>query len=350
MTLRLLADDLTGALDSAAAFCGGGAVCVFLAPPPVLPAGPAAIDLGCRDGSEAAAVAATAAAAPLLAGAGIAFLKIDSLLRGHWAAMLAALWRRGGFRHCVFAPAFPAQGRVTRQGRQFLREADGTLRPVTVDPRAALAAQGVTEIAVQDAAVEAELRAVVARGRALSGPVLWCGTAGLAMALADQPPPVVTRLPAPALAVIGSNHAVALAQLRTLADASGTAPLRLRGADGEVAEVSARLCHPGCVVQADIPAGTAPDAAAARIAALLRATLPRLARPATLIAAGGETLRSACEALGVARLDVDGAMAPGVPCSRLVGGVWDGVRVVSKSGAFGAPDLLARLFAAVAAL
>lgn len=347
MTLRLLADDLTGALDTAAAFCGDGPVPVCLARPDAAHDGPLALDLGCRDGSEAAAVAATEAAASLLDGAGVAYLKIDSLLRGHWAAMLAALWRRGGFRHCVFAPAFPAQRRVTRDGRQFVGDEAGAQHPVPVDPRAALAAHGVTGIAIRDASSEADLRAIASQGRALPGPVLWCGTAGLAMALAGRPAPVVTRLPAPALAVIGSNHAVALAQVRTLADLTGTAALRLRGTADDVVALAARLRRPGCAVQAEIPEDMAAEAAAARIRAVLHATLPRLAPPATLIAVGGETLRTVCEALGADRLRVDGAVAPGVPCSRLTGGAWDGVRVVSKSGAFGAPDLLARLFTAV---
>ena len=39
-------------------------------------------------------------------------------------------------------------------------------------------------------------------------------------------------------------------------------------------------------------------------------------------------------------LVVDGQIAPGVPWSHIRGGMWDGVRVISKSGAFGAPDLL----------
>jgi uncharacterized protein YgbK (DUF1537 family) len=34
---------------------------------------------------------------------------------------------------------------------------------------------------------------------------------------------------------------------------------------------------------------------------------------------------------------------PGVPVSRIGGGLWDGVRLISRSGAFGAPDFLARL-------
>jgi uncharacterized protein YgbK (DUF1537 family) len=68
-----------------------------------------------------------------------------------------------------------------------------------------------------------------------------------------------------------------------------------------------------------------------------------MARPGTLIVAGGETLRALCAALDADGLVVDGEIAAGVPASRLRGGRWDGLRIVSKSGAFGDAGLLARL-------
>jgi uncharacterized protein YgbK (DUF1537 family) len=50
-----------------------------------------------------------------------------------------------------------------------------------------------------------------------------------------------------------------------------------------------------------------------------------------------------CLALGARGLQVEGEVLPGLPASRFMGGGWDGVRVVSKSGGFGDPDLLRRL-------
>jgi uncharacterized protein YgbK (DUF1537 family) len=349
VTLRLLADDLTGALDTAAMFCGArGPVPVLLRPEAVT--GDAAFDLACRDGGAEAAVAATRAAAPLLAGADTAFLKIDSLLRGHWAAMLAALWRAGGFRSCVFAPAFPAQGRLTLGGRQWVRAAEGAAQMLPLDPRAALAAQGVADIAVQEAGSDADLAAIVAAGRALPPPVLWCGTAGLAAALAGVAPAAVGVLPGPALGVIGSCHPVSRGQILHCAATGGPLALTLAGAAEEVAALHARLRSDGrALMQAAVAEGAVPAAAASCIRDCLRAVLPALPPPGTLIAAGGETLRAACEALEVARLEVSGLLAPGVPAARLCGGGWDGVWLLSKSGAFGGPDMVGRMFAAVEA-
>jgi uncharacterized protein YgbK (DUF1537 family) len=42
---------------------------------------------------------------------------------------------------------------------------------------------------------------------------------------------------------------------------------------------------------------------------------------------------------------VEGQIQPGVPVSAFCGGRWAGVRIVSKSGAFGGPDLLQQILA-----
>lgn len=73
--------------------------------------------------------------------------------------------------------------------------------------------------------------------------------------------------------------------------------------------------------------------------------LGQTAAPATLFVTGGETLRAACEALGADHLELVGQIVSGVPLSVLRGGRFDGVRVVSKSGAFGDRDLVKRLLA-----
>jgi uncharacterized protein YgbK (DUF1537 family) len=61
--------------------------------------------------------------------------------------------------------------------------------------------------------------------------------------------------------------------------------------------------------------------------------------PGTLVVAGGETLKSLCTSLGTQSLLVTGQVAPGLPRSVMRGGLWDGVEIVSKSGAFGPPSL-----------
>jgi uncharacterized protein YgbK (DUF1537 family) len=82
------------------------------------------------------------------------------------------------------------------------------------------------------------------------------------------------------------------------------------------------------------------------IAAAVNGLCDRVARPASIVAAGGETLRAVCGAAGTDHLVVDGKFETGVPMSIMQGGRWNGVRVISKSGAFGDGNLIKRLVTA----
>jgi uncharacterized protein YgbK (DUF1537 family) len=314
--LRLLADDLTGALDSAARLVPLTGPIAVLWRDANLPPGNAAISSETRELDEAQARTEIARFAPLLADGAPAFKKIDSLLRGHVALELAGCMR--WFDHCVLAPAFPFQGRITRGGRQLARVGDGW-RDTGIDLPAAMRAHGFS-VPLLDAETDADLDAIVAAGRQLPGRVLWCGTGGLAGALAGHRPVPFPPPPRPILALIGSDHPVSRAQLSAV-------PPALRAA----------------VSCCDLPPGI--DRAGARLriretfAALLRNTEPS----ATLFVTGGATLRDVCDSLGASHLEVDGEIEPGVPTSILRGGAWEGQRIVSKSGAFGDTGLLARL-------
>ena len=194
--LRLLADDLTGALDSAAELAG------LCGPVPVAwraaawPDGSLALDTATREAGRDEAFARVQALAPALADADIAYKKLDSLWRGQAAAELAACLAAGGWQHCVLAPAFPAQRRITRGGRVLVGQADGCWAPAPIDPVAALAAEGLQArpgrddaplppgISLFDAETEDDLARIVALGAPLRAPVLWCGSGGFARALA----------------------------------------------------------------------------------------------------------------------------------------------------------------------
>jgi hypothetical protein len=105
ITLRLLADDLTGALDSAARFVPlVGTVPTFWRAPLALPA-TAAIDGETREICPSALAAAMRALAPLLDGADLAFKKIDSLLRGGSFDGLRIVSKSGAFGGPTSSPA-----------------------------------------------------------------------------------------------------------------------------------------------------------------------------------------------------------------------------------------------------
>ena len=332
-SLRLLADDLTGALDSAARFVPlVGAVPTFWVVPPALPP-TAAIDGGTREIARAALKAAMSALAPLLDGADIAFKKIDSLLRGRVVAEMNEL--AGRFAWCILAPAFPFQGRITRGGRQLVRS-DVGWRDVGVDLSDGLADWG-DRLMICDAETDADLDAIVARGRALPGRVLWCGTGGLAGALAGRRPVPSPELPRPILALIGSDHSVSAGQLAAVARLHHVLP------EAGPAAITRALTEGAAAVTVAVPPGASRELALGRITASFINLLRTIERPGTLVVAGGETLRALCTGLAAERLEVDGEIEPGVPTSVLRGGAFDGQRIVSKSGAFGGADCLARL-------
>ena len=293
------------------------------------------------------AAARTQALIGRLAGAEIAFKKIDSLLRGPTVAEIAACARAGIWRYCALAPAFPYQGRITRGGRQFAGN-----EPLTGDLVAVLGAAGVDAhpgpdlkpgVTVFDAETDEDLNRIVEAVHGCAEPVLWIGTGGLAQALTQvmaggalrREPPALVR---PILGIFGSDQAVTAAQL------AACAPhwLHLPGEAHKL--VPDRLRRDGiALVSFQLPPAIDRLTAAQQIAAAIGRLSEQVSAPGTIVVAGGETLRAVCNAVGAARLLVNGRLVPGVPCSTISGGRWDGVTVVSKSGAFGHRLLLREL-------
>ncbi len=126
----LIADDLTGAADSGVTFAKYGAEVLVSWDAGRLPeADVVVLSTESRHVPAAEAVARVEAViAPLeelLAEAQHPWVykKIDSTLRGHPALELSTLMAKLGGPPCVLvAPAFPAQGRVTREGRHYVHD------------------------------------------------------------------------------------------------------------------------------------------------------------------------------------------------------------------------------------
>lgn len=62
-----------------------------------------------------------------------------------------------------------------------------------------------------------------------------------------------------------------------------------------------------------------------------------------LVLFGGDGSAALLEALGVHTLQILRPIAEGVPLATISGGRYDGLAVITKSGGFGAPDLLCRM-------
>ena len=192
-------------------------------------------------------------------------------------------------------------------------------------------------ISVFDAETDEDLDHIVAAARSAPGPVMWCGSGGLARALArGHNVKVSTRLRKPVLGLFGSDQPATAAQL----SACKTHWIKLSGHRDEVSTIGGRLAETRvALVSHELPPETSRAVARRRINELLANVAVSLAPPGTLIVAGGETLKSLCSFLATKSLLVTGQIAPGLPRSIMQGGRWDAVEIVSKSGAFGPPTL-----------
>jgi uncharacterized protein YgbK (DUF1537 family) len=357
--LRLLADDLTGALETAAQFSGAlGPVSVRFRPDDWHgPESALAFDSATRDADESRVAADLWRLARFFTGAGLAFKRVDGVLRGHPALEIERSFRLGGFRSCVIAPADPARGRATRGGVQHARDRDGAwrqeraelagdLRALGLDLRVAARPEAIGQegIFLCDAETDADLRAIAAAGKRLAPPLLWCGTAALARALVAASPRREPVPPEPLLAIVGSHHSATRAQLDRVEDSRPELWIAVREGAAEAEEVRGCLAARGAALVTFLLPDYMFDAEATRrLEAILAELLPQLDPPAGLFVSGSETLRGVAAALGAEALDVLGEIGPGLPASRLRGGLWQGLPVVSKSGALGDADLLARV-------
>ncbi|SHN65118.1 four-carbon acid sugar kinase family protein [Bradyrhizobium erythrophlei] len=352
-SLRLLADDLTGALDTSAEFVGQFDPLEVCWPSSMAPDRSSfAIDSATRELPTEQAFAIVRGLAPRLADATIAYKKIDSVLRGSWVAELDACMRTGAWEACILAPAFVHQGRRTVEGQHFVRGADGRWSAVgkkiveqlaerklearRANPFAALQ----PGINVFDAETDDDLERVVEAGEKYPGKVLWCGSGGLANALArGKGVWVPDRLKGPVLGIFGSDHRTTSLQLA----ACESVVIRSTDVAGDIDRIRQALAKGVALVELKAPTNASRTEVAERfsreIAALSRLVDP----PGSLIVAGGETLRAQTIAVGVRALRVLGRLEPGIPKSVMQGGAWSGVEVISKSGAFGAADVWAKL-------
>jgi len=371
--LLLIADDFTGTLDAGIQFSACGAETrVLVSPPQTLDTGAEVLAVNAASrhlpAAEAARIVGRLAAMARSAGIPFLFKKTDSALRGNVGAELSAALQAWGGDTLAFAPAYPALGRTTRNGTQYVdgvplaqsafgREAldpvresyipallsSGTDVPVSVRTAAdeTSPAPGIT---VYDSQTERDLAQIAAR-RIADGETLFAGCAGFAGALAPLlglrgHPAEDCPLKAPLLCVCGSLHPVTAEQVRMGEEAGFRRVVLPQGGRPEPFSAEGNT-----ILTPARPGRTPSPADGARIAAELAAAAKavlEISPDLTLFCTGGDTLLAVAEALGVTELE---------PVTELVSGVvlsafrWRGERraLISKAGAFGGPDLLVRL-------
>jgi uncharacterized protein YgbK (DUF1537 family) len=318
--------------------------------------------------------------------------KVDSTLRGNIGAETRALAQRYQPEIIVFAPALPDLGRTTFQGIHLLNGTPLTRTEPARDPKTPVKTCDIREILSRafpgeaaahvelealrsgkfdlsggrlfsfDAAANRDLDAVVRAVLALEKRVLWVGAAALADSLLGAARPVP-----PALAVIASLSSVTRGQVRcaeTRGIALVQAPLcellEKTARPEETAEEAASLLRQGRDVALIAPstyreeefrktqdrarrAGLSDGAMSAftqDTMGLLALLVLERAPVSGLFLSGGDTAISCFRRAGALGSRVVTEIAAGIPLTRLIGGPFDGLKAVTKAGAFGNEDAL----------
>ncbi|WP_322045563.1 four-carbon acid sugar kinase family protein [Paraburkholderia sp. J67] len=382
MKLLIIADDLSGAADCAIGFANAGhRTVVTLDPSDAAHAADViAADTDTRRLTPADAAGRTAQAFAALGRERRLYKKIDSTLRGNWAAEVAALQAHAGL--AIVAPAFPATGRTVRGGALLVhgvpleqtetwqlehagRSADMAAmlaaaglkserfnaallhhEPRALARRAALiAAEGAdgAQALIVDAQSADDLRALAHATLALESAFFWVGSGGLARELAtlDLPRADDTRdtetedhgVSGPVLVLVGSLSAVGERQCAVLRERVGLVelvvpPEVLRAGEAHAdwphwsARIGATLGAAGSDTRADLLLRIGRDEAfdpaeGAHLSAMLAAlVVPHFATLGGLIATGGETARAMLDAAGIGSLRLIAEIEAGVAVAR----------------------------------
>ena len=351
--VAIVADDLTGALDAGAPFASlKSPLSVTWVEGKLEDDRPFSHSSESRNIKAPEAVDRTVAALNSASVAGIVYKKVDSLMRGNTFEEIAACQRLGRFRSIILCPAFPAQERRMVGG--VLVHPNGAI-DVTERLVALGASVGVTHsnpegapesgLLIADAQDDVDLRQVVARGLGMAEPRLWCGSAGLARALAlarRQPRPVELPASAPDLIVIGSRSNRARADLAYLGDLPYMTIEIVRAFDSRLDRV--RIGKPGqLVIGFELP-----ESDTVQVQRTYEQIFANLVEwrspPPAVLSVGGDTTRWLLGSAEAEWLDLLGEFEPGLAVSRVSGGLWDGTLLYSRSGSFASPGYFESVF------
>ena len=316
--------------------------------------------------------------------------KVDSTLRGNIAEEIQETDRAYDSELVIFMPALPSLGRTTTGGVHRLNGVRIGLTELARDPRKPVLQDNIAQILKSvydesvglktlqqirageldfstarlwacDAETNEDMLCVISAARKLGRRILWVGTAAMADNLinAEQPP-------LPSLAVIASVSEVAREQIH-YAEQKGLKVQKvdiaalLRGADSApIVEEAVRTLRAGedlafissaSYDRAELEASTAAgeeqglsrDEVAeftGRAISMLAAQILDAVKVAGLFLSGGDTAIHFIREVGATGAEITFELTVGIPLMRLAGGRFDGLKVITKAGAFGTPQVL----------
>ena len=344
-TVAIIADDLTGALDTSAPFADCGLrTQVAIGPDSNFSDEPEVIAINSASrafkvGDAKAVVSRISRGIRETGRPRIIIKKVDTRLKGHIAAECEAVAEGFGLRRATVAVAAPDQDRWTIGGRVTGRGVDEPLdiEPLFSDMPIPVVVENVTDVSDLDRIIDAadwrDTLLVGARGLGQSLARHLCKTEG-------QPASRFRSVEA-TLFAFGSRDPITTAQIDHLKTVRPDLQV-LAAPDGLVPDQLIRL---PAIVRCTGPISSAPLEVAERFAEGIGRKF-RALQPQHLVMGGGDTAYAICRALGGMIAAPLGEAAPGLPWFELFcqGGVK--VDCVVKSGGFGRDTVLADLLGA----
>jgi D-threonate/D-erythronate kinase len=334
LAVLALADDLTGALEVGAKFAGRGIASRVTTSTNLINDILTVIDMESRclppaDASRKVTSVARNAA-------DLIYLKTDSTLRGNIAAEMRALASSYPSSRIAYIPAYPALGRIVRNGCLFVDGIPVHKTAFAADPLNPIGDSSIMGMLgndlpclVHDGETEADVADAVAaalgdkRYRIIAGPASVAAELAIRLDLPRHP---VQRWPklARCLIVNGSLHPasarqVAHSQANGCASYDVQAPWRI------------------------LPPVSELDITPAKIAAHTGRTIARVLQAQemdALMIFGGNTAFHILHELGLPSLEPIGEVITGVPVSRISG---ERLHFITKAGGFGDKGLICRV-------
>jgi len=337
MKLLILADDLTGAIDTAAQISKRCVKTLAAAEPGDLPGDCEAlsVNLNMRHDSPDAAFDKVSALLRQFPDVPYTYIKTDSVLRGNLsAAFAAALAERNG--RIMFVPAYPKAGRTTVGGIQYVSGIPLEKSVFAQDPLNPMKTGCVREILnmshavsrecveIFDCGTQEKLEWITENLHSQDALRLTAGCAGFAEALAGYIPferehASFTPDSGPALLLNGSASPVTFEQLS-------------HGKERGIPVVNIPL-----EAEAMLAAGSSVALSSADLS-ILAAAAQRFVQAGymNLAVFGGDTAFAVLRGIGCGHLRVITEIQPGVPLSAVYRGIK--LNVVTKSGGLGNVD------------
>jgi uncharacterized protein YgbK (DUF1537 family) len=328
-SILVLADDLTGALETAAKFAEHGFP-VQLITHPLKSYPPGVVVAATESRHLSPELAAFRVAAFTSGNPDVVYKKTDSALRGNIASELGALHRAYPRAAISYIPSYPELGRTTRQGHLHIDGVLAHLSDFATDALNPIATSSVASIAgdipcmIYDGEISDDVLAATAAVLSSPGPHILAGPASVAAAIAEYLRPKKLNITLPTvrkcLVVNGSLHRRSSEQVRLAVDQDC-----LR--DGWRFFESPMD-----------PNLTAKQFAVANGTAVAR-EVERTA-PEALFVFGGDTVFGILEAMRFTPLEPIGEVLTGIPVSKFTNG---NLYLISKAGSFGPPDVICQV-------